>query len=51
MGGFYTYVNRCRLAHVARLKVQQPDTSIEEIATASGFGSRQSYYNVRRQLE
>jgi len=51
MGGFYGYVNRCRLAHVARLKVQQPDASIEEIVTASGFGSRQSYYNVRRQLE
>lgn len=51
MGGFYAYVNRCRLAHVARLKVQQPDASIEEIVTASGFGSRQSYYNVRRQLE
>lgn len=51
LGGFYNYVNRCRLAHVARLKEQEPDTSIEEIATASGFGSRQSYYNVRRQLE
>ena len=51
MGGFYGYVNRCRLAHVARLKVQQPDASIEEIVIASGFGSRQSYYNVRRQLE
>ena len=51
MGGFYNYVNRCRLAHVARLKVQQPNASIEEIVTASGFGSRQSYYNVRRQLE
>lgn len=51
LGGFYVYVNRCRLAHVARLKVQQPDASIEEIVIASGFGSRQSYYNVRRQLE
>ena len=51
MGGFYNYVNRCRLAHAARLKVQQPDASIEEIVTASGFGSRQSYYNVRRHLE
>ena len=51
MGGFYNYVNRCRLAHAARLKVQQPDASIEEIVIASGFGSRQSYYNVRRQLE
>ena len=51
MGGFYSYVNHCRLAHVARLRVQKPDASIEEIVTASGFGSRQSYYNVRRQLE
>ncbi|MGX8690634.1 MAG: hypothetical protein ACSW76_08320 [Bacteroidaceae bacterium] len=51
MGGFYNYVNRCRLAHAARLKVQNPNASIEEIVTASGFGSRQSYYNVRRQLE
>ena len=51
MGGFYVYVNRCRLAHVARLKVLHPEASIEEIVTASGFGSRQSYYNVRRQLE
>jgi AraC-like DNA-binding protein len=51
MGGFYNYVNRCRLAHVARLKVQHPNASIEEIVIASGFGSRQSYYNVRRQLE
>jgi AraC-like DNA-binding protein len=51
MGGFYVYVNRCRLAHVSRLKVQHPEASIEEIVTASGFGSRQSYYNVRRQLE
>ena len=50
MGGFYSYVNRCRLAHVARLKIQNPEASIEEIVTDSGFGSRQSYYNVRRQL-
>ena len=51
MGGFYSYVNRCRLSHVARLKEQQPEASIEEIVTSSGFGSRQSYDHVRRQLE
>lgn len=51
LGGFYSYVNRCRLAHAARIKDERPDASIEEIVTASGFGSRQSYYNVRRQLE
>ena len=51
MGGFYTYVNRCRLAHAAQLKVQNPDASVEELASASGFGTRQTYYNIRRQLE
>jgi len=24
---------------------------MEEVATASGFGSRQSFYNARKQLE
>ena len=51
MGGFFVYVNRCRLAEAARLKVDSPDASVEDIAIASGFGTRQSYYNVRRQLE
>ena len=51
MGGFYSYVNRCRLAHAAQLKVQNPDASVEELASASGFGTRQTYYNIRRQLE
>lgn len=51
MGGFYTYVNRCRLAHAAQLKVQNPEASVEELASASGFGTRQTYYNIRRQLE
>lgn len=51
MGGFFVYVNRCRLAEAARLKVENPDASVESIAIASGFGTRQSYYNVRRQLE
>ena len=51
LGGFFTYVNRCRLAHAAQLKVEQPDIAVADLAIASGFGSRQSYYNVRRQLE
>lgn len=50
LGGFFTYVNRCRLAHAARLKVEQPDLAVADLAIASGFGSRQSYYNVRKQL-
>jgi len=50
LGGFFTYVNRCRMAHAARLKEEQPDLAIADLALASGFGSRQSYYNVRKQL-
>lgn len=50
LGGFFTYVNRCRMAHAARLRVEQPDLPVADLALASGFGSRQSYYNVRKQL-
>ena len=50
LGGIFVYVNKCRLAHAARVKEKNPDISVEELAEASGFGSRQSYYNVRRQL-
>ena len=51
LGGFFNYINRCRLAHAARLKVEQPNLPVGDIIEASGFGSRQSYYNVKRQLE
>ena len=51
LGGFFNYVNRCRLAHAARLKVERPDITVGDLIAASGFGSRQSYYNVRRKLE
>ena len=51
LGGFFTYVNSCRLDYAAEFKNQHPEASVEDIATSSGFGSRQTYYNVRRQLE
>lgn len=51
LGGFFAYINHCRMAHFVILRVEHPNMSIEEQAIASGFGSRQSYYNVRRQLE
>ena len=51
LGGFFMYINRCRMAHAAQFKLECPDASVEEVAIASGFGSRQSYYNVRRQLQ
>ena len=51
LGGFYSYINHCRLSHATRMKNEKPDVSIEEIVISSGFGSRQSYYNVRHQFE
>ena len=50
LGGFFVYVNRCRIAHAAQLKVEKPDITVNEMISSSGFGSRQSYYNVRKQL-
>lgn len=50
LGGFFNYVNRFRLTHADQLRAEHPDLSVDEIAIASGFGSRQSYYNIRRAL-
>lgn len=50
LGGFFVYVNRCRLAHAARLQKERPDISVSELIDASGF-SRTTYYKVRRELE
>lgn len=50
LGGFFAYVNRCRLDYAAKYKSENPDAAVEELATASGFGSRQSFYNARKQL-
>lgn len=51
LGGFFSYVNRCRLAHAARLQVTHPDMPIGEVIVDSGFGSRTTYYKIRKQLE
>lgn len=50
LGGFFVYVNRCRLAHAARLQKERPDISVSELIDASGF-SRTTYYKVRRELD
>lgn len=50
LGGFFVYVNRCRLAHAARLQVENPDISVSELIDASGF-SRTTYYKVKKELE
>lgn len=51
LGGFFSYVNQCRLAHVEAYKVAHPNADIEEAVLASGFSSRQTYYNARKRLD
>lgn len=51
LGGFFSYINRCRYAHVAKLKEEQPDTPIGELIDVSGFGSRSTYYTLRNRLK
>ena len=51
LGGFFSYVNHCRPAHAARLQVTHPDMPIGEVIVDSGFGSRTTYYKIRKQLE
>ena len=50
LGGFFVYINRCRLTHADRLRAERPGISVSELIEASGF-SRTTYYKIRRQLE
>jgi YesN/AraC family two-component response regulator len=50
LGGFFVYVNRCRLSHAARLQVEEPGISTSELIDRSGF-SRTTYYKVKKELE
>ena len=50
LGGFFSYVNRLRLAHVAAYQKAHPEARLQEALEASGFNSRQAYYNVKKQL-
>ena len=51
MGGFFSYVNRCRLAYAGNYRTEHPEADVDEVALSSGFNSRQSYYNARKRLE
>lgn len=48
LGGFFSYVNNCRLAHAETFKATHPQADVDEVALISGFNSRQSYYNARK---
>ena len=50
LGGFFNYINQCRLAHVEAYKVAHPKADLLEAVLASGFSNRQSYYNARKRL-
>lgn len=50
LGGFFNYVNRCRLQHAEVYRQENPKADMDELATACGFNSRQSYYNARKRL-
>jgi AraC-like DNA-binding protein len=50
LGGFFFYVNRLRLTYAATWRKKHRESTVEQVALASGFNSRQSFYNVRRQL-
>jgi len=49
-GGFFAYINSCRLAYAEKYRAEHPQADVDEVALNSGFNSRQSYYNARKRL-
>ena len=50
LGGFFTYVNRLRLAYVDTYLRENPDSTLGEAIEAAGFGSRPTYYAVKAKI-
>lgn len=50
LGGFFSYINHCRLSHATRLQVEHPEMPIGEVISESGFGSRSTYYSALAKL-
>ena len=48
LGGFSAYIGRCRLAYVESWLDAHPGGTLTAALKESGFGSRQSYYNVKK---
>ena len=46
-GGFFSYVNNLRLAHVDAYLKENPAATVQEAAEESGFTSRRAYYAFR----
>lgn len=49
-GGFFNYINSLRLDYADDYRLHHPDAPVSEIVYESGFGSRQTYYNVKSRL-
>ena len=45
MGGFFAYITRLRLAYFDAYRKEHPEATITQAALASGFGTRQTFYN------
>lgn len=50
-GSFFSYVNTLRLNYADKYREAHPKASVAEIAAESGFGTRQTYYNVKAKLQ
>ena len=50
LGGFFAYINRCRLSYADQYRNAHPQADVDEVALSSGFNSRQTYYNARKRL-
>ena len=50
LGGFFHYINSLRLDYARQYREDHPYATQDEVATASGFSSRQTFYSVRRRM-
>ncbi|MBR5062126.1 MAG: hypothetical protein IKX24_08305 [Prevotella sp.] len=51
LGGFFNYVNNLRVNYSEAYRLDHPTATLDEIATASGFTSRQTFYRVKKRLD
>lgn len=50
LGGFFNYINTLRLEYARKYQQKHPMATLDEVAAASGFTTRQSLYRVKKRL-
>ena len=50
LGGFFNYINTLRLEYARKYQQEHPMATLDEVAAASGFTTRQSLYRVKKRL-